>query len=108
MLTFFGFSRLRLMETSSPALENTLSAGTDVPGMQRYFFHHSKGSWSLASTGSSKYFLASSVALLVEVLGDVDCLTTESKRSHRPAASVVLLGCLSSLESLVWTCPDIS
>ena len=38
MFTFFGFSRLRLMETSSPALETTLSAGTDVPGMQRYFF----------------------------------------------------------------------
>ena len=37
MFTFFGFRLLLFAETSSPALENNLSAGTDVPGIQRYF-----------------------------------------------------------------------
>ena len=38
MLTVFGFMWLCLMKTSSPTLENNLSEGTEVPGMQRYFW----------------------------------------------------------------------
>ena len=36
-LTYFGFSLFLLAETSSRALENSLSDGTEVPGMHKYF-----------------------------------------------------------------------
>ena len=36
--TFFGFRRLRLSDTNWPAFENSLSIGTEEPGMQRYLF----------------------------------------------------------------------
>ena len=47
MFTFFGFKLFHLAEISSPALEKSLSAGTEVPGMHRYFF---------ASSGSLTMF----------------------------------------------------
>ena len=38
ILTFLNISRFRHIEISPPAFEKSLSAKTDVAGIQRYFF----------------------------------------------------------------------
>jgi len=38
MSMFFGLIQLRFEDTSSPALENRRSDGTEVPGVYKYFF----------------------------------------------------------------------
>ena len=69
MSMFFGFSLFLLSLTSSPALENKRSDGTEEPGTARYlrarifrfgkrqplFFHHCSGSSCLSKIFSSKY-----------------------------------------------------
>ena len=79
--TFFGFRRLRLSDTNWPAFENSLSAGTEEPCMQRYFFatctrrgnqrlflfHQASGSDDREITGSSKY-LRTSITASVDVV----------------------------------------
>ena len=80
--TFFGFRRLRLSDTNWPAFENSLSAGTEEPGMQRYFFarcmrrgnrilfsfYQASGSDNREITGSSKYLRTSITASVGVVL----------------------------------------
>ena len=46
LLTRFGFKPLNLMEMSSPACKSTFQCVTEVPGMQRYFWHV-WGVWSV-------------------------------------------------------------
>lgn len=69
MFTFLSFNMLRLCEINSPALEKSLSEGTDEAGIERnffartescgnsadFFFHHESGSSHRVSRGSSKY-----------------------------------------------------
>ena len=83
MSTFLDFSLFVRIETRSPALENSLSDGTDVPETHKYFlaswesklkrlsFHQVKGSSSLGKTSSPLYAWTSTVALLVELLAQV-------------------------------------
>lgn len=68
MSTFLDLRRLRLIEMSSPALEKSLSEGTEVPRMHKYFFasgaklpkrfsfsfHQSSGSSCLGTRSSAK------------------------------------------------------
>ena len=98
--TFLDLSLFLRMETSSPALENSLSDGTDVPGTHKYFlaslesklkrfscvFHQVKGSSNLGKTSSPMYAWTSTVALLAELLVSCEFTTFWSKRSHKPGA----------------------
>ena len=97
MSTFFAFNLLRRLDTSSPAFENNLSDGTDVPGIRKYFFgsrdsklnrfsfafHHASGSSALGNT-SAKYPLASTNAWFVTFLVDWESTTFWSNRSQKP------------------------
>ena len=98
MSTFFAFNLLHRLDTSSPAFENNLSDGTDVPGIHKYFFascdsklnrfsfafHHASGSSALGNTSSAKYPSASTNALFVTFLVDWESTTFRSNRSHKP------------------------
>ena len=78
MLTFSGNKRLRNALVMYPDLLKSLSEGTLVPHIHKYFFakaastgkrfascfHHSKGSESISSTtGKSKYLVISASTL---------------------------------------------
>ena len=80
--TFFGFKQLLNLVTISPAVENTLSEGVDVAGMQssrfatydttgkraEFSFHHFSGFSCLGKEGSARYLSNSALRVGSDIM----------------------------------------
>ena len=104
MLTCFGFSLFCLADTSSPALENNLSVGTEVPGMHSTLVPSAVHSWGVGHNSISttswtsfrpvylcfKYFCISTTASELDVGFHAISATCWSNSCHNPCSVTVL------------------